>query len=337
MSLESLMNEYLPSVENELRRVLTHSKRADLDPLYSMLAYQLGWDGEGAGPETRGKRIRSTLVLLTASAAGGEWDCALPAAAAVELVHNFSLIHDDIQDKSALRRGRPTVWVKWGVAQAINAGDAMFTLAHLAVLGLGETVSSVAALQAARVLQETCLALTQGQFLDLAYETHGDLTIDAYWPMVEGKTAALISACTYLGALAAQAEPARSEAYRQFGRSLGLAFQAQDDLLGIWGDESLTGKSKESDLISGKKSLPVLYGLQQAGSFAERWTRGAISPEEVPSLSARLEDEGAKVYTQDTVNGLTDQALGALEAAQPLGDAGEALFTLAKKLMRRNM
>jgi geranylgeranyl diphosphate synthase type I len=317
--------------------MLNQSRKADLDELYSMLAYQLGWEGEGSGPEARGKRIRSALVLLTASAAGGEWECALPAAAAVELVHNFSLIHDDIQDNSSLRRGRPTVWVKWGVAQAINAGDAMFTLAHLAVLKLQNTVSSVVALQSARILQETCLALTQGQFLDLAYEARGDLTIEAYWPMVEGKTAALLAACTYLGALAAQAEPARSEAYRQFGRALGLAFQAQDDLLGIWGDESLMGKSKESDLISGKKSLPVLYGLQQGGPFAERWNRGAITPEEISGLSTQLENEGGRIYTQDKVNDLTDQALRALETAQPLGDAGEALFTLAKKLMRRDM
>ena len=253
----------------------------------------------------------------------------------MELIHNFSLVHDDIQDQSPLRRGRPTVWSRWGAAQAINAGDALFTLAHLALLRLEETVSPGVVLQASRILQETCLSLTQGQYLDMAYQERGDLTLEAYWPMVEGKTAALFSACTHLGALVAQASPAVCDAYRRFGHSLGLAFQAQDDLLGIWGDAALTGKSTKSDLLSGKKSLPVLYGLSQNGLFAARWAKGPVASTEVSALAAQLEAEGARAYTQERTGAFTDQALQALQEAKPGGESGAALVELTHLLSSR--
>lgn len=325
----------LAAIEEELQLIVARVRQPGLEEMHHMLAYHMGWEGEGAGPEARGKRIRPLLVLLSAAAAGVDWQRALPAAAAVELVHNFSLVHDDIQDQSPLRRGRATLWTRWGVAQAINAGDTLFTLGQMALLRLGETVSIEAALRSASVLQETCLALTQGQYLDLSYEERGDLTLDAYWPMVSGKTAALLAACTQLGALAAQASDPVCDAYSRFGRLLGLAFQALDDLLGIWGDAALTGKSTESDLLSGKKSLPVLYGLSLGGGFAARWAQGPISAGEVQALAAQLETEGGRAYTQQRANELTDKALAALEEAAPRGEAGEALQRLAKKLLQR--
>jgi geranylgeranyl diphosphate synthase type I len=171
---------------------------------------------------------------------GGKWENSLPAAAAVELVHNFSLIHDDIEDNSHLRRGRPTVWTKWGIPQAINTGDAMFTLAHLTILGLESTCSKAITLKAAAILQETCLELTQGQYLDIAYESQKELSIEGYWLMVSGKTAAMLAASTELGGLAAGCSPEEQQAYHEFGHALGLAFQVQDDYLGIWGEVELT-------------------------------------------------------------------------------------------------
>jgi geranylgeranyl diphosphate synthase type I len=337
MTLETLAPQYRLAIEAELEQVLAQADGQHSAGLYHMLAYHLGWEGEGAGEEARGKRIRPLLLLLTCSAAGGQWGRALPAAAGVELLHNFSLIHDDIEDNSPLRRGRPTVWNIWGISQAINAGDAMFTLAHLVMLRLEETASTQVAIQAYRLLQETSLRLTQGQYLDLAYESQGHLTLDAYWPMVRGKTAALLAACTEIGALVAGASPERRRAYRQFGSSLGLAFQVQDDLLGIWGNSAQTGKSAESDLLSGKKSLPVLYGLSQKGDFAGRWSQGRIAPEEVPDLAAQLDREGGRDYTQATANTLTEQALSSLEGAGPEGEAGEALVELAHRLLRRKL
>ncbi len=335
MPLQRWTQTLLPVIEAELERVVAQTRQPGLEEMYSMLAYHMGWEGEGAGVEARGKRIRPLLVLLAASAAGGEWSGALPAAAAVELLHNFSLIHDDIQDHSPMRRGRQTVWKRWGVPQAVNVGDTMFTLAQIALLRLEATGTPAVALQAMHILQEASLALTQGQYLDLAYEGRGDLSLEAYWPMVSGKTAALLSACTQLGALCALAEAQVCESYRRFGRTLGLAFQVQDDYLGIWGIEALTGKSAESDLLTGKKSLPVLYGLSKQGSFARRWAQGSLTPEEVPGLAVQLELEGAKAFVQEQANQLTGQALEILEEADPKGEAGQALVSLARKLLSR--
>lgn len=335
MPLESLLQIMLPALEDELKRSIATSNTDGYEKLHNMLAYHLGWVGEGSGSRASGKRIRPLMLLLATAASGGEWERSLPAAAAVELVHNFSLIHDDIEDNSPIRRGRPTVWKKWGMAQAINAGDALFSLAHLSMLRLNETTSIVIALQATQLLHETCLLLTQGQYLDIAYEDRSDLSVDAYWPMVSGKTAALLSACTEIGALISEVDGAIREAYREFGHLLGLAFQTKDDLLGIWGDAAQTGKSADSDLLTGKKSLPVLYGLSQNGPFAERWAQGPIWAEEVSTLAKRLEDEGARDYTRQISDQLTQQALQSLAEAHPQGEAGVALVDLANQLLRR--
>ena len=337
MQLNKLSQTLLPVVETELQQAIAKIDGLGLNELHNMLVYHMGWKGEGAGPQATGKRIRPLIVLLTAQAAGSNWENALPAAAAVELIHNFSLLHDDIEDNSQLRRGRPTVWTKWGIPQAINAGDAMFTLAHLALLRLEETVSPVITLRATRLLQQTCLHLTQGQYLDISYEKRDRLSLEDYWPMVTGKTAALIAACTELGALIADAGEDTCNDYRSFGLNLGLAFQVLDDVLGIWGDSDIIGKSNTSDLVEGKKSLPVLVGLQKKGKFANRWMEGLITPEEVPALAEQLELEGGRAYAQNQADRLTQLALQSLEDANPQGEAGEALFELADILLKRQV
>lgn len=335
MTLSSLSLIFLPALEEELQRAVSNADGEGLGELHTMLAYHMGWQGEGAGPKATGKRIRPLLLLLVCEAAGKKWHAAMPAAVAVELVHNFSLIHDDIEDNSPLRRGRLTVWKKWGVAHALNAGDAMFTLAHLSMLRLEETTSLATTLKATRILQESCLKLTQGQYLDISYESQRELLLEAYWPMISGKTAALLSACSELGALVAGSDQSRQASYRQFGHFLGLAFQAQDDLLGVWGDEAMTGKSAESDLLTGKKSLPILYGLSLGGIFSSRWRQGAVQASEVADLACQLEAEGARAYTQTAADRLTRQALDNLDAAEPQGEAGEALRELADMLTKR--
>lgn len=335
MDLESTLQTMRPAVEEYLQRVLVELLPQRQAELRTMLAYQMGWEGEGAGADAQGKRIRPLLVLLSAAAFGADWRAALPAAAAVEYVHNFSLIHDDIQDGSRLRRGRPTVWVKWGTAQAINAGDVMFTLAHLAVFELYRTLNAASALDAARVLDQTCMDLTEGQYLDLSYEQRLDLTLDDYWPMVRGKTAALLGCCTELGALVAGVSAERRAAFRQFGITLGLAFQAQDDWLGVWGDAARTGKSTHSDLVSGKKTLPVLYALGRDGAFAARWKQGGVQPEEVGRLARMLVEEGAQTYTEQAADRLTREALAALDQAGEGSDMALSLRRLAENLLMR--
>jgi geranylgeranyl diphosphate synthase type I len=213
----------------------------------------------------------------------------------------------------------------------------MFALAHLESIRLAETVSPSAALLAVEILQQTCLHLTQGQYLDLSYEKRNDITIDDYWLMVEGKTAALVSASAELGSLAAFSDDKKRKTYREFGRLLGLAFQVQDDILGIWGNSSVTGKSNQSDLVTQKITLPVLFGLSKQGKFAERWKKGSLNPQEVSELTKLLEIEGGKEFTQTQVTGLINEALCTLQNAHPIGIAAEALNNLALSLESRRM
>lgn len=335
MTLQSFTDEMLPAVEGALRLNIAKTDGKSYSELHHMLAYHLGLEGTADGQPSRGKRIRPMLLLLTTESAGGKWSEALPAAASVELIHNFSLIHDDIEDNSPLRRGRPSLWKKFGVPQAINTGDAMFTLAFIALYGLTEHSPSMLTLEVTHILHETCLKLTQGQFLDISYEKRGDLTLEAYWPMVSGKTAALLAACTEIGALIAKVDEETRIKYQEFGQSLGLAFQVKDDLLGIWGDAVLTGKSNESDLITGKKSLPILYGLKLDGPFARRWRAGNIKDKEVADLANQLTAEGVYEYTHSLSDQHTRAALSALESAYPKGEAGESLVELANLLLSR--
>ena len=336
MLLEDYRQEMLPAIEEELKAIVHLADGEGLSDLHHMLNYHLGWEGEGAGPKARGKRIRPLLVLLSAAAAGNDWENALPAAAAVELLHNFSLVHDDIQDDSDLRRGRITLWAKWGVAQAINAGDSMFALAHMALERLEAITSAQVYIQAARLLPRTSLQLTQGQYLDLAYEDASDLALESYWPMVQGKTAVLISTCSQLGALTNGAKDESLEAYIRFGEKLGLAFQVHDDLLGIWGVSHQTGKSASSDLLSEKKSLPVLYALNQDGQFSSLWKSGKGNEAQLEELARLLESEGGKEYAEEMAEKLTAEALDALDQANPHPDPGNALKELALELVQRS-
>jgi geranylgeranyl diphosphate synthase type I len=327
--------ELLTAIETELQRQVARLDEPHTKPFYEMLTYHMGWTGEGAGPKATGKRIRPLLVLFTAVACESEWLHAVPAAAAVELVHNFSLVHDDIQDNSEKRRGRTTAWQIWGMPIGINIGDALFVLSNQAIMDLREYYQAEIVVKAATVLHDTCLDLTRGQFLDMSYEERNDLGVEDYWPMIAGKTAALLSACCHIGSILGGADESRQDAYRSFGHAVGLAFQIQDDILGIWGDEAITGKSTASDLLEGKKSLPVLHGLSQGGRFAERWARGPIQPDEVEELAQLLASEGSYEYTHGMSRQMTTLALDSLREADPHGEAGEALMELANRLMKR--
>ncbi len=336
MSLLSYKNLLFPAIESYLQKVVDQFLPSYETELRKMIVYHLGWEGGTNGPDTQGKRIRPLLLLLTTISLDSAWQSALPAAASIELIHNFSLIHDDIQDKSELRRNRPTIWTKWGIPQAINTGDTMFTLAQLAMLKMAEEKSPLIALRANQLLNQACISLTNGQYLDLLYETRSELTLDDYWPMIEGKTAALLAACTEVGALLSSTTAERISALRNFGFYLGMAFQVQDDLLGIWGEESETGKSTDSDLVSGKKTLPVLYALGKHGRFHDRWVKGPITAMEVEQVVDILSNEGAYDYTKAKANQMTRLALEALDAALPVkNEGGQSLLELTDELLHR--
>jgi geranylgeranyl diphosphate synthase type I len=332
MPLSDLAAIYLPAVEDEMRLAIGDGAPY-LSDFYTMLRYHLGWtDGSGGG-----KRVRPLLALLSCTAAGGAWAGALPLAAAIELLHNFSLIHDDIQDNSPTRRGRPTVWARWGQAQAINAGDAMFTLTHLAPQRLVACGHSAAvALAVLEELDRTCLALTQGQYLDMAFEQRPQVTVAEYLTMIEGKTGALIAAAAHLGARLGGAEGERLAHFRGYGLNLGLAFQFQDDWLGIWGDEAVTGKSTASDLATRKKTLPVVYGLERSEAFSRAYAVPYQPGASLEDLADALEQLGAKAYVEQQAHDMTQAALRHLAEARPDEPAGAALRELTDQLLRRD-
>jgi geranylgeranyl diphosphate synthase, type I len=343
---ENLQQTMFNAIEEELKRQVARLDQPRTALFHEMLTYHMGWAGEGAGPQAAGKRVRPLLVLLsTASCFDHEsnkgrngdasWLRAVSAAASVELIHNFSLVHDDIQDNSELRRGRRTVWVKWGAPMAINVGDALFVIANQAITDLKTHYPADMVVQAAEILNNCCLDLTRGQYLDMSYEERADLVMEDYWQMIGGKTSALLSACTHIGALLGYAQINQQEAFRLYGHHLGLAFQVQDDILGIWGDEALTGKSAASDLVEGKNSLPVLYALEQNREFAKRWQQGPITLDEVNDLAALLADEGGRSFAEQAAEMQTQKALHHLEEADPQGTGGRLIRELTNSLLKR--
>jgi geranylgeranyl diphosphate synthase type I len=310
-----------------------------------MLHYHMGWADESLAPSTApgGKRIRSTLCLLSCEALGGDWSVALPAAAAIELLHNFSLVHDDIEDGDPTRRGRPTLWSVWGVPQAINAGDALFAFAQLALLGLArEGVLPSRVGEAMVLFNNTCLAITEGQHLDIAFEQRARVPVADYLEMVARKTAALIAAACDLGALVAsdQASDERTDAearihLRSFGRHLGMAFQMQDDILGIWGAPDITGKPAGADLARRKKSLPILHGLERSEELGAILARDQLDGAEVHRATELLEEVGSRAYAEALAYDHHRKAMQCLAATHGCPTPVEALGELANGLLGR--
>jgi geranylgeranyl diphosphate synthase type I len=339
MSLPTAFTRFRDDIETEIKSLVLEEGF----PLYRMMGYHMGWldeYGEAAEGES-GKRIRPTLSLLACEALGGDVKAALPAAAAVELVHNFSLIHDDIQDGNSERHNRPTVWWVWGPAQAINAGDGMHALARLALLRqTGEGMSPERTLKAVGLLDQACLRLCEGQYLDLTYQERVDISQDAYFKMVEGKTAALISCAAELGAVMSSVEEPVERAIAQFGAKLGTAFQIRDDILDLWGQQD-TGKPLAGDILNKKKSLPIVYAIENA-SGAERRTLGDVyfkrvmEPEDIDKIIEVLETLGAREFCQAKADALCDEAVQSLKDAGLTSQQTEGLEAVARFIVTRD-
>jgi len=340
MSIPEGMIRYLPQVEEALQGAL-RVPRPSVAAHHAMMHYHLGWTNEALEPHRArgGKRLRPVICLLACQAAGGDVETALPAAAAIEILHNFSLAHDDIEDNSPTRRGRRALWTLWGVPQAINVGDALFALARQTLGQLAERgVPAERALAANRAFDATCVALTEGQYLDMSFEDRLDVTVGEYMEMIGGKTAALLGLSAQLGSLLAGADAETVARFLEFGQQLGIAFQIQDDILGIWGDESITGKSAASDILEKKKTLPVVYGL--GSTVGERlraiYRQPALTAMHIPEVLALLREVDALGYAQAMAEDASQQALDAL-AASDLGDAALAeLRELAALLQGRS-
>lgn len=334
-------DKYLQAIEQDLHAAIdTFVTESSLYAEFNnMLRYHLGWtDAHGRAIfADAGKRLRPLLCLLSCQAAGGDWHTALPVATAIELVHNFSLIHDDIQDHSTERRGRPALWTVWGHAQGINAGDALFVLARLALDRIHDCVAPSAYAAIHKIFDAATLALTQGQFLDLSLGAYADITIEDYLQMVGGKTAALLSAATALGARIAADETRMVNAFASYGENLGIAFQIADDILGIWGDPTMTGKSASGDILEKKKSLPLLAAMQfdTSGELASLFAKESLSPIDVDTVRAILERAHARDFSQAQAENYLQRALDALETTALANLAIEQLRQIAYDAVQR--
>ncbi len=331
----SLTARMLEAIERDLRQAVALLDAQHCSAMSEMIGFHFGWLEPGGSGS--GKRIRPLLTTLACAAVGGDWPRSLPAASSVELIHNFSLVHDDIQDNSLERRGRPTLWARWGIPQALNTGDAMWSLAHLSLYRLRDRgTAPEIILSVQQALDQACLHLTEGQHLDLAYETRPTVSVAEYMRMIEGKTAALISAAVRSGALIAGASADASSAFARFGRHLGLAFQILDDILGIWGTTSRTGKPAGDDLRARKKTLPILHGLEHSDEFRSLWNRKPPAANDIRAMAHALETAGSLDFARAAAEEHTTLALAALDDVRLEGEAGEDLSRLAQRLLQRD-
>jgi len=324
----------LNKIENELKECIHYSNNNAYKQYEEMFTYQMDW--ELSSTNSRGKRIRPLLLLACTYAAGGEWQKALPAAASLELMHNFSLIHDDIQDQSVIRRGKDTVWVKWGQPQAINSGDAMLTLSSMAVHRLLQFFPPDTVLKVDDRVHSACLELTRGQFLDISFETREIVRVEEYTQMIQGKTCALLAAALEIGGILAGVKKIDQNLLFTCGNLLGQAYQIQDDWLGIWGNNALTGKSTQSDLIAKKKTYPILLGLSKEAYFFDIWNRfSIIDTSNIPDFVRALEKDGVRTETEDRMRDLYDKTQTTLNSLSFDASRIAPLRDLINKLVKR--
>ncbi|MCS6826424.1 MAG: polyprenyl synthetase family protein [Caldilinea sp.] len=340
--MNHFFEQWLPPLEAEMRTVLAGREPATAAH-YGMIHYHMGWVDADFRPVTlsAGKRLRPLLCLMACQEVGGDPAQALPAAAALEILHNFSLVHDDIEDGDAQRRHRPTVWAIWGVPQAINAGDAMFALAFAALQRLSlHRVPSQTVLSALQLFTETCVALTEGQHLDISFERRDCVSVEEYMRMIQGKTAALIGASVAIGGLVGGAQPSVDASLRRFGQLIGLAFQIQDDILGVWGDPMVTGKAAGADILRRKKSLPLLHALNHpvhGDAFRALLARPELTADDLSEAMDLLARTASYEYATQRMHALYAAGLEALREA--LADRAESslLWSTAQWLMQRQM
>jgi geranylgeranyl diphosphate synthase, type I len=255
------------------------------------------------GPARRGKRLRPQMVLRIATTEGAPLEAALDAAVAVEVFHNYSLVHDDIEDRDELRHGRPTLWSAYGIQAAINAGDAMCALSFLSLEHAGEHLDAVTVLRMIALLHEAHAVMCEGQSLDLQFETERYVNLERYHRMIACKTAQLFDASCRLGACAAGCDDASVARYGDVGRAYGLAFQIRDDMSGIWSTLAQTGKISGIDIARRKWTFPVVWAIAQPPSPARDAVTGAyalgrpLDEAEVESVVAALDALGAREAT----------------------------------------
>ena len=294
----------------------------DVAHILNILKYHLGWVDRYGEPalsgSSQGKALRPTLCMFACEALGGDISKSVLGASALELIHNFSLIHDDIQDQDVERRHQATVWSIWGVQKALVVGDAMQAVGDLtALMSSYSQVPTHVVLRLSEILTESYLEMIEGQCLDLGFEERTDISSEDYLQMIARKTGALLRSSVHIGAIIATDDDVICNAFAEFGNHIGRAFQVRDDYLGIWGSTSSTGKSSGNDIRRRKKSFPVVYGFEKASGASKDelisiYSQEISSDEAVEKVINILEDVGAPEYSQQLTEESSNMAVSAI-------------------------
>ena len=303
----------------------------------------MGWSDADGTPVTapQGKALRPTLCLLTCEAVCGEYERAVAPAVSLELIHNFSLIHDDIQDRDEYRRHRPTVWKVWGEPIALTAGNVMRIAADTSVEGLRyDSVAAADIVTVSKVLTEASLEMIEGQYLDVAFEGRSDIGMKSYLDMISRKTGALIRTSMHVGAIMATDDSKVAESFRECGRSLGYVFQIRDDVLGIWSQEETTGKPVGADIRRKKNSLPIVHAMAQSSDSQKRTLDGIYAQETVKDTDVDrvldiMDSLGTEAYANSLAAEHCDRALERLAGVEILSGARADIEELATFLLVR--
>ena len=340
-AIKEILTQYLPDIEQTIQDALT-----DTPPfIRGVIEYHFGWIDQNFEPiaSEKGKALRPTVCLLVFEALTGHHRDALPVAACLEMIHNFTLLHDDIEDNDAERRGRPTAWTIWGKPLAINVGDFLYTLSFHQLHRLDRakfTPDTIFEVQ--RLISQACLDLTMGQDLDLRFEQSQDVTTAMYLDMVYKKTGALLEASIVSGARLGTSDEAILDAYRDFAQNIGIAFQVRDDMLGIWGDSAKTGKSADNDLRRKKKTLPVLYMLANLSGQRQEQIKTLyanpepLSDEQIAFVRECLEVAQAHHYAQTVADAYIEKSFAALDRVRIENQAQAHLQAIAQFLVSRS-
>jgi geranylgeranyl diphosphate synthase type I len=340
-NINLILNRYALEVEQAIKDALAIAPPF----IQGVISYHFGWVDQDFKPANfkKGKFIRPTLCLLVFEALGGHYKDALPVAAAIEMIHNFTLMHDDIEDNDLERHGRPTVWAIWGKPLAINTGDYLYTLSSKSLYQLDPAKFSIGKIfSVLRSINQACLVLTEGQDLDLRFEQAQDVSVEMYLDMVYRKTGALLEASILAGALLGTDDQAVIKNYQIFAQNIGVAFQVRDDILGIWGDSAKTGKSADNDLRRKKKTLPVIYTLQhlegqrQAELKALYGTPEPLLDDQVQFVRESLEQVKAYEYAQVVADKAIEDAFAALGQIALPNRAQSELEMVARFLVDRS-
>lgn len=313
--------------------------------LWEIVDYQFGWDLPADDRVGRrrvaGKKIRPLLMALVAQAISGEYRHVLSAGAALELLHNFTLVHDDVMDKSLTRRHRPAVWTRWGNAQAINAGDGLYALANLASTRLLDQATPTHRVVATfRALSQACLWTAEGQILDIDFETRETVPTADYIKMITHKTGMLIECAAKIGALLSTDDEQIIQSYADFARNLGIVFQIWDDYLGVWGDETKTGKSATGDIREKKKAYPFLAACERANeteraTLRQLYAQETLSDADVQAALAIFNRVGAAEQTSQATGQYYRTAIAYLDQTGIHNETQTVIRQLADFLIQR--